>query len=82
MSRISKSIERESGPVIACRREMRREPRVQPGGQAAVSLTAGIDRTHIRILESSTLEGSSVGDALYTICGLLCLSFFSWHSVL
>lgn len=55
---------------------------MQPGGQAAVSLTAGIDRTHIRILESLTLEGSSVGDALYTICGLLCLSFFSWHSVL
>ena len=34
----------------------------EDGGQAAISLTPGIDGTHIRILESSQLEGSYVGD--------------------
>ena len=37
----------------------------EDGGQAAISLTPGIDGTHIRILESSQLEGSYVGSLLY-----------------
>ena len=35
------------------------------GGQAAVSLTPDVDGTHVRIFESSQLEGSYVGDLLY-----------------
>ena len=35
------------------------------GGQAAVSLTPDVDGTHIRILESSQLGGSYVGDLLH-----------------
>ena len=33
--------------------------------QAAVSLTTDVDGTHVRIFESSQLEGSYVGDLLY-----------------
>ena len=32
------------------------------GGQATVSLTPDVDGMHIRIFESSQLEGSYVGD--------------------
>ena len=35
------------------------------GGQAAISLTSDVDATHVRIFESSQLEGSYVGDLLY-----------------
>lgn len=55
---------------------------IEDGGQVAISLTPGINRMYICILESSTLEGSSVGDSLYTICDLLCLASCSWHNVL
>ena len=34
------------------------------GGQAAVPLTPDVDGTHVRIFESSQLEGSYVGDLL------------------
>ena len=34
-------------------------------GQAAISLMPDIDGKHIRIFESSQLEGSYVGDLLY-----------------
>ena len=37
------------------------------GGQAAISLTPDNDGMHIRIFESLQLEGSYVGDLLYTI---------------
>ena len=36
------------------------------GGQAAISLTPDTDGMHVRIFESSQLEGSYVGDLLYT----------------
>ena len=42
------------------------------GGQAAISLMPDMDGTHVRIFESSQLEGSYVGDLLYialTVCG-------------
>ena len=35
------------------------------GGQAAISLTPKVDGTHVRIFESSQLEGWYVGDLLY-----------------
>ena len=35
------------------------------GGQAAVSLKLEVDGAHVRIFESSQLEGSYVGDLLY-----------------
>ena len=35
------------------------------GGQAAMSLTHDADRTHVRIFESSQLEGSYVGDLVH-----------------
>ena len=38
---------------------------IRDGGQAAISLTPDIDETHVRIFESSQLEGSYVGDFLY-----------------
>ena len=38
------------------------------GGQAAVSFMHDIDGMHICIFESSQLEGSYVGDLLYTHC--------------
>ena len=34
-------------------------------GRAAISLTPDIDGTHVRIFESSQLEGSYAGDLLY-----------------
>ena len=34
------------------------------GGQAALSLTPDVDGMHVRIFESSQLEGSCVGDLL------------------
>ena len=37
------------------------------GGQAAISLITDIDGTHVRIFESSHLEGSRVGDLLYLL---------------
>ena len=36
----------------------------EDGRQVAISLTPGIDGRHIRILESSQLEGSYIGDLL------------------
>ena len=36
------------------------------GGQAAISLTPYVDRKHVHIFESVELEGSYVGDLLYT----------------
>ena len=38
---------------------------MEDGRQVVISLTPGIDGRHIRILESSQLEGSYVGDLLY-----------------
>ena len=38
------------------------------GGQASVSFMHDIDGRHICIFESSQLEGSYVGDLLYTHC--------------
>ena len=38
---------------------------VRDGGQAAISLTPDVDVTHVRIFESSQLEGSYVGDLVY-----------------
>ena len=38
------------------------------GGQAAISLTPDVDGTHVHILESSQLEGSYVGDLMYSSC--------------
>ena len=38
------------------------------GGQAAISLTPDVDGTHVHIFESSQLEGSYVGDLLYSGC--------------
>ena len=35
------------------------------GGQAAISVTPDIDRTHVHIFESLQLEGSYVRDLLY-----------------
>ena len=35
------------------------------GGQAAISLTSDVDGMHVRIFESSQLEGLCVGDFLY-----------------
>ena len=35
------------------------------GGQAAMSLTSDVDGTHVRIFESSQLEGLYLGDFLY-----------------
>ena len=40
------------------------------GGQAAISLTPDIDGMHVRIFESSQLEGSYVGDLLYLNSGV------------
>ena len=37
-------------------------PATGDGGQAAVSLTPDVDGTHVRIFESSQLQGSCVGD--------------------
>ena len=34
------------------------------GGRAAISLMPDVDGTHVRIFESSQLEGSYVGDLL------------------
>ena len=34
------------------------------GGQTEISLTPDVDGTHVRIFESSQLEGSYVGDLL------------------
>ena len=53
-------------------------PATGDGGQAAISLTPDIDRTQVRIFESSQLEVSYVGDLLYSnaypsqcrLCGL------------
>ena len=36
------------------------------GGQAAVSLTPDVSGTHVRVFESSQLEGLGVGDLLYS----------------
>ena len=41
----------------------------EDGRQVAISLTPGIDGRHIRILESSQLKGSYIGD-LYCISKL------------
>ena len=36
-------------------------------GQAAISLTPDVDGTHVRIFESSQLEGSYEEDLLYLV---------------
>ena len=45
-------------------------------GQAAISLTPDVDGTHVRIFESSQLEGSCVGDLLYLVCTIHLFPFF------
>lgn len=44
----------------------------EDGGQAAISLMPCIDGTHIRVIESSKLEGSYVG--IYSSVQIKCLS--------
>ena len=44
------------------------------GGQSAISLTPDVDGTHIRIFESSQLEGSYVGDLLYFLVFYLVIT--------
>ena len=39
---------------------------VGDGGQAALSFTPDVDGLHVHIFESSQLEGSYVGDLLYS----------------
>ena len=38
------------------------------GGQTAISLVTHVEGTHIPIFESSHLEGSYVGNLLYSLC--------------
>ena len=40
-------------------------PAIGDRGQAAISLTPDVDGTHVRIFESSQLEGPYVGDLRY-----------------
>ena len=41
------------------------------GGQAAMSLTPDVDRTQVHIFETAQLEGSHVGDLMYSYFILL-----------
>ena len=43
-----------------------RSSAIGDGGQAAISLTPDVDGTHVCIFESWQLEGSYVGDLLYS----------------
>ena len=50
------------------------------GGQAAMSLTPDAHRTHVRIFESSQLEGSYVGDLVHVYTFKTVLNIHVWTS--